>query len=229
MPPPSASSSFNIPPPPPEPNSPPSSYLKHILTNPISHEIPLRTMYTNNVLAQSSQTKASSPTGASSGQASPELGHFEHQGYTTQEAGAHFKSCLKEQMTFIPSQKHSLPPSFITSFVRRCFTEELCLVDFTQAMTALDYLKILDDRRKRELSACLRRLGVDSEILARDTQGVRNRSAGISEWLSVMEDKAKKIETLYTHVYIGLRRWVRQFISIRALRNILTNDSDFDQ
>ena len=111
-------------------------------------------------------------------------------------------------MTFVPSTKHSLPPSFITSFVRKCFTEELCQVDFTQAMTALDYLKILDDRRKRELSACLRRLDMDSNILARDTQAVRNRCPGICEWLSAMEDKAKKIETLYTHVYIGLRRWV---------------------
>ena len=189
--------------------------LEHLLAYPGSYEIPLRTMYTNNVLAQSNRPSTPSLSTGSSPNSSPvqpESPNFtpplNHRPCTHQAATDHFKSCLMEQISFLPSQPFSLPPSFITSFVRRCFTEDLCLVDFTQALTALDYLKDLENRRKRELSAALHRLGIDKETFGKECDKLNERYPGLTEWVLSMEEKEKRVEALYTQVYIGLRRWV---------------------
>lgn len=115
-------------------------------------------------------------------------------------------------MTYIsqlPLQSFSLPPTFVASFVRRCFTEDICLVDFTQALTALDYLKDLETRRKRELTLAIQRLGVDKLSVDRigDASSSKN-SPKMVEWVLDMQAKEKKIEAYYTQMYIGLRRWV---------------------
>ena len=112
-------------------------------------------------------------------------------------------------MQYIPCSSQSLPPSFITSFVRRVFTEDLCGVDFTQALTAMDYLKVLDDRKRRELAAALRRLDMDADLLSRGREELRGiANSKLAEWLAAIDDRGKKVEALYTQVYIGLRRWV---------------------
>ena len=81
------------------------------------------------------------------------------------------------------------------------------MVDFTQALTAMDYLKDLDNRRKRELGAALQRLGLDKSLVDQQT-GDLSGDPRISEWVRTMQDKDRKVEALYTQVYIGLRRWV---------------------
>ncbi|MCJ1289125.1 hypothetical protein MMC34_000657 [Xylographa carneopallida] len=169
-------------------------------------------MYTNNVLAQ---TNRPSTAGSSSNNSPntplppqfPGINSNNRQSTATQAATEHFKSSLMEQIAYLPAQPFSLPPSFITSFVRRCFTEDLCLVDFTQALTALDYLKDLETRRKRELSAALRRLNINVEAIDVERHDLAKRSPAIAEWISSMEDKERRVEALYTQVYIGLRRW----------------------
>ena len=103
-------------------------------------------------------------------------------------------------------KEHS--PSHVSSFVRECFTEDLCEVDFTQALHSLDLLKTLEDRRRRELSSAIRRLNVDPAILEQDRLGFQSSHPGISQWIASTEAKSKKVEALYTQVYIGLRRWV---------------------
>lgn len=126
-----------------------------------------------------------------------------------QNAATEFKSNLMTQIAHLPSQPCSLPPSFITSFVRRCFPEELGLVDFPQALTGMDYLRDLDIRRRRELVGALRRLGIDRENLGPDGEArtvCGNRA--IAEWVRDIDEKEKRVEALYTQVYIGLRRWV---------------------
>lgn len=123
-------------------------------------------------------------------------------------ATEHFKSCLMNHISQLPSQPFSLPPTFITSFVRRCFTEDLCSIDFTQALTALDYLKDLENRRKRELALAFQRLGLDKKSLGDLAEDLRNNHPRIAEWAQGMEEKERKVESLYTHVYLGLRRWV---------------------
>ena len=107
-----------------------------------------------------------------------------------------------------PYQQHEPAPLFITSFVRECFTEDLCEVDFTQAITAMDYLRIFEEKRKRELAAAFRRLNVDPAPRESERQVLENSHPGIFGWISSTEAKSKKVEALYTQVFIGLRRWV---------------------
>ncbi|KAL8873393.1 MAG: hypothetical protein Q9174_001136 [Haloplaca sp. 1 TL-2023] len=193
--------------------------LEHLLAYPGTYEIPLRTMYTLNSTQQAqpytrqphrndtpslSNSTTSSPD---SSPASPEFPPEMQQRLPPHTATEHFKSCLMNHITQLPSQPFSLPPAFITSFVRRCFTADLCLVDFTQALTALDYLKDLETRRRREVTLALQRLGLDHQP-AGDTEAVPNNNhPRVSEWTQGMGEKEKKVESLYTHVYLGLRRW----------------------
>ena len=187
--------------------------LEHLLAYPGTYEIPLRTMYTLNSAPQTQKHSrqsirpdtpslcSSNGSSPDSTPASPDFPPEQQQQLVPQNATDHFKSCLMTHISNLPSQPFSLPPSFITSFVRRCFTADLCLVDFTQALTALDYLKDLENRRKRELRVALERLGVTGE----DTLKKYPR---VSEWTTTMENTDKKVEALYTQLYIGLRRWV---------------------
>ncbi len=169
--------------------------LDHILSYPKTYgEAPLRTMYTANALYESSSKSPFSEQQSL------------NTGLTT--ASQRFRSCLMEQISYLPSQPFSLPPSFITDFVRRCFPLDICLVDFTQALTAMDYLKNLEDRRRREMSAALRRLNVDVATLDNDRESLAREQPGVFKWVAGIVEKAIKIEDLYMAVYVGLRRWV---------------------
>ncbi|KAL8778185.1 MAG: hypothetical protein Q9213_007521 [Squamulea squamosa] len=193
--------------------------LEQLLAYPGTYEIPLRTMYTLNSTQQAqphprqshrtdtpslSNSNGSSPD---SSPASPDFPPDMHHRLPPSTATEHFKSCLMNHISQLPSQPFSLPPAFITSFVRRCFTEDLCLIDFTQALTALDYLKDLENRRKRELALAFQRLGLDKKSLEELLQNPSKNSPWITDWAQGMEAKEKKVESLYTHVYLGLRRW----------------------
>ena len=198
--------------------------LEQLLAYPGTYEIPLRTMYTLNSTPQAQQHRPQSfqpgtpslSSSASSPNSSPASPNFppEHQqnSFAAQSATDHFKSCLMTHINNLPSQPFSLPPSFITSFVRRCFPAELCQVDFTQALTALDYLKDLENRRKRELTVALQKLGLDTTIGEQAGEEM-NRNANISEWVLGIQGKEKKVEALYSQVYIGIRRWVRTLLT----------------
>ena len=214
--------------------------LEHLLAYPGTYEIPLRTMYTLNSTTQAPHTRRQSlrpgtpslSSTASSPDSSPASPTFppEHQQnqFAAQSAADHFKSCLMTHISNLPSQPFSLPPSFITSFVRRCFPAELCLVDFTQALTALDYLKDLENRRKRELTMALQRLGLDITVIEQAGREM-SKDAKISEWVLSMQNKEKKVEALYSQVYIGLRRWVGTLLTPHVWYNLLTEYSDPDQ
>lgn len=103
-------------------------------------------------------------------------------------------------------QPSSLPPSFITSFVRKCFTPELADVDFPSALTAMDYLKDLEVRRRAEIIAAMDKLGVDrSDIAHRDLMA--KKYPGVMMWIDGVAEKERKIEALYSQIYVGLRRW----------------------
>lgn len=196
--------------------------LEHLLNYPGSYEIPLRTMYTLNSTPHAqpfprqslrsgtpSLSDGSCPESPPASPASPSFPPEQLQqslpGHSVTE---HFKSCLMSHISRLPSQPFSLPPAFITSFVRRCFTDDLCLVDFTQALTALDYLKDLENRRKRELTLVLHRLGLGKDTLEQAGDAISRKHPRIAEWLLGMQTKERKVEALYTQVYIGLRRWV---------------------
>lgn len=194
--------------------------LEHLLANPETYEIPLRTMYrlnsTPNLQPYPPQAVSAStiPTsGVSNFANTPATPHIpsaqqQHQGLAAQPATERFRNCLMTYINQLPMQPFSLPPTFVTSFVRRCFPEDICLVDFTQALTALDYLKDLETRRKRELSLAIRRLGVDMAALDRLGDASSRNSPKLIEWVLDMQAKEKKTEAYYTQMYIGLRRWV---------------------
>ncbi|KAL9000817.1 MAG: hypothetical protein Q9169_000571 [Polycauliona sp. 2 TL-2023] len=205
----------------PASNTQPSAFpwvLEHLLAYPGTYEIPLRTMYTLNstqqaqpYLKQSHRTETpslSNSNGSSldSSPASPDFPpEMQHQ-LPPNTATEHFKSCLMNHISQLPSQPFSLPPTFITSFVRRCFTEDLCLIDFTQALTALDYLKDLENRRKRELALTLQRLGLDKNSLGEFAEDFSTNHPRIAEWAQEMEERDKKVESLYTHTLINEMR-----------------------
>ncbi|KAK4548968.1 hypothetical protein LTR36_008741 [Oleoguttula mirabilis] len=184
-----------------------SSYqliLDHILTYPGSYEIPLRTMYTLNC-APRAQPKHSHSSSSSSAGSSPTQ---QQCGWQDSQATQTFTESLMTQISQLPSQPTSLPPSFITSFVRKCFPPDLVLVDFPQALTGLDYLKDLETRRRREVAAAMRRLDIDRTTLDMNAESLSDRYPGVLQWVKAIEDKERKVEALYTQLYVALRRWI---------------------
>lgn len=105
---------------------------------------------------------------------------------------ADFKMLMMEHIASLPSQPPALPHAFLSSFVKKCFPRNLESADFDQALTALDYLRNLEDRRKREIGKVMREAGVDS----RDSRVLQ------------LKDRMQKVDNLYARVLTGLRQWV---------------------
>lgn len=181
--------------------------LDHILSYPGTYEMPLRTMYTLNCAPRAQPLPSparngsppSSPGYSPTSPGSPWKGN----GATQQ-----FASSLMSQLSQMPNQPTSLPPSFITSFVMKCFAADLTLVDFPQSLTGLDYLKDLETRRRREIASALNRLGIRRETLGTAEDELTQHYPGVLSWFKSLEDKERKVEALYTQLYVGLRRWV---------------------
>ncbi|KAK3703083.1 hypothetical protein LTR37_014694 [Vermiconidia calcicola] len=184
-----------------------SSYqliLDHILTYPGSYEIPLRTMYALNCAPRGHQHHQRNQTPSSSG-SSP----LTPQGiFQDDRATQTFTESLMAEISHLPNQPACLPPSFITSFLQRCFPSRLVDIDFPQALTGLDYLKDLETRRRREVAAAFERLDIDRETLNSEEDQLSSRYPGIAKWVQSIEEKERKIDALYTQLYIGLRRWI---------------------
>ncbi|KAK3078851.1 hypothetical protein LTS18_006467, partial [Coniosporium uncinatum] len=189
-----------------------SSYqliLEHILAYPGTYEIPLRTMYTLNCAPRAQPLPlglARSTTPASSTNTSPTVANFPFQ--DQQQATAQFTTSLMAQISQLPAQPCSLPPAFVTSFVQRCFPPELPMVDFPQALTALDYLKDLETRRRKEVAASLSRLGIDRNSLGSEVDELARRYPGVAVWVRALEEKEKRVDAYYTGLWVALRRWV---------------------
>ncbi|OQE46115.1 hypothetical protein PENCOP_c001G02726 [Penicillium coprophilum] len=125
------------------------------------------------------------------------------------DTNAEFRACLTKAISELPSQPCSLPPSFILSFVRRCFCLELSDVDFAQALTALDYLKAIQGRWKKEIDAAFNRLDITPKD-ASDPQHseVARKYPNVLTWYKDISQKARLIDFMYTQIHVGLRRWV---------------------
>ena len=78
-------------------------------------------------------------------------------------------------------------------------------MDFPQALTALDYLKDLEFRRRRDHEAALSRLGISAADLTNQLEGFHTC---IKDWAGHAETHERKIEALYSNLYVALRRWV---------------------
>ncbi|KAK5138074.1 hypothetical protein LTR08_005872 [Meristemomyces frigidus] len=184
-----------------------SSYqliLDHVLTYPGSYEIPLRTMYTLNCAPRAQPMHAPSSTPSSAGSSPTQA----QGGWHGNQATRDFTESLMAQMSQLPIQPTSLPPSFITSFVRKCFPSNLVLVDFPQALTGLDYLKDLETRRRREVAGAMGRLEIDRSTLDAHAAPLSDTYPGVLQWVRSIEEKERKVEALYTQLYVALRRWI---------------------
>ncbi|KAJ5487052.1 hypothetical protein N7530_001352 [Penicillium desertorum] len=127
----------------------------------------------------------------------------------TYDTNAEFRACLSKTVAELSSQPCSLPPSFILSFVRRCFCLELSDVDFAQALTALDYIRDLQGRWKKEIDAAFNRLNITAQDASHPQQSeLAHTFPNVLVWYKDISNKARMIDFLYTQVYIGLRRWV---------------------
>ena len=178
--------------------------LDHVLTNTETCEIPLRTMYTINSTPRSQMSRPATPSGHRAQQDKPQS----NMPTETQLASADFQSSLLSQISKQRAQPTSLPPSFINSFLRRCFPPELEMVDFPQALTALDYLKDLENRRRREVAAALKRLGVSKDTFEFDPPLLHHVNPGVAKWVEANEKREHNVELHYTRLYISLRRWI---------------------
>ncbi|KAL4881028.1 hypothetical protein BJY04DRAFT_64156 [Aspergillus karnatakaensis] len=169
----------------------------HMLRYPGTYEIPLRTMYALNC----------NPTRQpASGTQLPETAFARRPSSPKSSAAEDLRAQLSQQISRLPSQPCSLPPSFVTSFLRRCFAPQLEDVDFPQALTGLDYLRDLETRRKKEVAAAVQRLGLQSGNSRQSAEFAR-KYPGVTMWIGSIKDKTAKVEALYTQIYIGLRRW----------------------
>lgn len=111
---------------------------------------------------------------------------------TPHTSPADFKMLLLEHISNIPSQPCTLPPPFLSTFVRKTFPHELENVEFDQALTALDYIRDLETRRKKELEKAVR------------ARGENDRK------IQDLTTKSTKIEQFYAKAIAGIRRWVSQ-------------------
>lgn len=187
-----------------------SYILEHVLQYPGSYEIPLRTMYTLNCVPRSQPlpkdlSRTQTPN-SSSGNASPVTGQMAWTGAET--AAMSFTSQLMTHLNSLPTQPSSLPPAFIVNFVNRCFHASLQLVDFPQALTALDYLRDLETRRRKEMIAAFERVHIHPDTYEADMETMAEKFPGIALWVRNVEGKNKKAESYYAQLWLGLRRWV---------------------
>ncbi|KAF7588948.1 hypothetical protein BBP40_004989 [Aspergillus hancockii] len=179
----------------------------HCLRYPGSYELPLRTMYALNCNPTRQPAPANRP---------PETAFCERPSHSAKSSvssqdasldrAADFRALLTHQISRLPSQPCSLPPSFVTSFLRRCFTPDLSDVDFPQALTGLDYLKDLEIRRRKEVKAALERLQIKPDDLKEKAE-LGKKWPNVLAWIESNCAKTRKADALYTQVYIGIRRW----------------------
>ncbi|KAJ5601334.1 hypothetical protein N7510_010868 [Penicillium lagena] len=181
--------------------------FEHCLRYPGSYEIPLRAMYDLNC-HPAQQPGSRSPETAFTPRNSTSTKSSRSSQDASIDPAADFRAQLVHQISKLPSQPCTLPASFITSFLRRCFTKELETVDFPQVLTALDYLKDFESRRRKEVAAALQRLNIKPEDVEEPNRSeLARKYPGVLSWIRAINVKGKMVEALYTQIYIGIRRW----------------------
>jgi hypothetical protein len=184
--------------------------LEHVLQYPGSYEIPLRTMYTLNCVSRAQPLPSRAPTPTGSRNTSPITGQ---NGWNeTESATVNFTSQLMSHINSMPHQPSSLPPVFIISFVSRIFPASLSMVDFTQGLAALDYLRDLDNRRKKELMLAFERTEIHLESFDVDVEKISERFPGAALWAKNLQGKAGRADRYYAKIWLGLRRWVSYLV-----------------
>ena len=187
--------------------------LEHVMKYPGSYELPLRKMYELNSTVRPQQLMASpnpQPQSAFSETAGPPstATHGNASVANVRDNAERLVANLMSMIAQRPSQPCSLPPSFIISFVQKAFPADLDRADFTQALTALDYLNDLERTRRARFSAALEKLDVP-ENDEDEHDDLSRRYPGVAEWVVDIKNKDRLAHAYYTQVYLRLRHWVR--------------------
>ncbi|OMP82550.1 hypothetical protein BK809_0006860 [Diplodia seriata] len=149
-------------------------------------DLPLRTMY---ILNCASRGQHPLPSNAKGIEGVPE-----------------FTSILQTEMSQLPLQRTSLPYVFVRKFVKETFCqEELGRVNFSQALTALDYLKDIEMRRQKMVQDMWQR--VDIETWESIEEKV-SRDEAIIRLFNILNRKEKYLGELYAWLYVHLRQWI---------------------
>ncbi|KAF2147421.1 uncharacterized protein K452DRAFT_293845 [Aplosporella prunicola CBS 121167] len=143
-------------------------------------DLPLRTMYILNCASRGQATSQPKPA---------DRAHEQN-----------FTSILQQEMSQLPLQRTSLPLVFVRKFVRDTFCQDqLSRVNFSQALTALDYFKDLEMRRINTVQEMWHRLGVD----VRATPG-----GSLGELAHLIDLKERYLTEMYAWLYVYLRQWI---------------------
>lgn len=158
--------------------------LEQIFSHAGGKDLPLRTMFILNC--------------ASRGQPLPKVPENPDEG--------HFQSVLQTEFSQLPLQRTSLPYSFVKKFVRETFgSSHLDAVNFSQALTALDYLKDIEMRRTKSIKDMWTRIDLDTwesidEKVSRDEAVIK-----IFNHVNRLE---KAADDMYAWLYVHLRQWI---------------------
>ena len=98
-----------------------------------------------------------------------------------------------------------LPPSLAAYFVRRIFSQDLCLVDFSQALKAIHHIDALDDQRRHDFRKKLQPFQAHVENVSKLSATTSSPPLSVQSHLLEI---GKQTDATYVEVYIGLRRWV---------------------
>lgn len=88
----------------------------------------------------------------------------------------------------------------------RAFRADYNEADFTQALTALDYLRDLECTRRTALRDAAVRLGITKD----NWRDVLSEEREAYNWVERVQQQELEIETHYANVFIDLRIWVRE-------------------
>ncbi|KAI5289366.1 hypothetical protein KEM54_003998 [Ascosphaera aggregata] len=176
-----------------------SCILDRILDHDGAYDIPLRSIFEFNLQAESNTSYAIS------GSPSAKVQDFSKP-IKEEDSLAALRSKLLQQVTGrSAAEQCKLPPSFLTSFIRRCFVPDLEYVDFPQALTALDYVKDLESRRVNEVAAVLQKL---EHLNGLHHHGLESsKLAGVIRLKESIIDRSIDAAALYSQVYLSLRQW----------------------
>ncbi|KAJ6020617.1 hypothetical protein N7540_006121 [Penicillium herquei] len=121
---------------------------------------------------------------------------------------ADFRAMMIHSISHLPSQPCTILPSLLVSYIRRCFVSEVDKVDFQHAMLAIDYLKDLNNRWKKEFEKALETLSITrTDIVDPINSPLSRKFPGNMAWVEKMFLMARDLEVFYTQIYLGLRRW----------------------
>lgn len=107
-----------------------------------------------------------------------------------------------------------LPPEFIRKWcLDKVFTKVEELVDFSQALTGIDYLQDLECRRREALREVALRLKIEKN----NWRKVLSSDPDAKKWVEDIQAQETIIEGFYATCFVDLRIWVCQLVSPRSL------------